>query len=217
MAAILSNVSVPGPPRAMVHAGHHVQLQRLPDRVLAHRMSDVGEVVDAVQRRDLRIGPAVIHQQLAAAVEERLQIRVARMEHAVVLLQRQLDVGRGLNRCQSQFGSLKTTYLNASSAVPIGSRPGRASASPAPSPAQSAGKITAPVFGFFTGAYSAFARLDLRRRQTRRAVRALAREHFRIEPAARRVLDHAVLDAVAARRTPASTASWIAGYSRGGM
>ena len=133
------------PALAVTHAGHHVELNRLVHGGFSCRTSDLREVVDAVRRGDLLIGPAVIHQQLAAAIEERLQIDDRRVDHAVVDAVRQFDVRRGIEAPPSQPASLKTTYLNASSAVPIGSGPASV-AHPSSEPrSRSAGNRTAPV------------------------------------------------------------------------
>src|SRR2546427_5966822 len=57
---------------AMTHAGHHEQPIRALNLLLAaETLSDPLVVLHAVARRDLRIAPAVVLQQLSAAVEER--------------------------------------------------------------------------------------------------------------------------------------------------
>ena len=51
--------------------------------------------------RDLRIGPAVIHQQLPTAREERPEIGVRRSEHVLGIgSERQVEIGAGVeSRC----------------------------------------------------------------------------------------------------------------------
>ena len=70
-----------------------------------------------------------------------------------------------------------------------------------PSPARMPGRdalrrALLPVFGSFNGEVIALRGLDLRRGQAVGAVGALARERRVVESALRRILDHAVLDAV---------------------
>src|SRR6185436_7186284 len=60
---------------AMIHAGYHVELNRRSNARAALRGDDLLEEVHRVVRRDLRIRPAVIQQQLATAAEERPQVR----------------------------------------------------------------------------------------------------------------------------------------------
>ena len=79
---------------AVVHAGHHVELNRRADAGAALRRDDLLEEVDGVVRRDLRIRPAVIQQELPAAREERPQIRIGRAQRVVRIRgQREIEVG----------------------------------------------------------------------------------------------------------------------------
>ena len=65
-------------------------------------------VLDAVARRNLRIAPAVILNQLAAAIEERLQIRIERVDRAVVGIIGMAQIGFEVEAIDLPFGSLNT-------------------------------------------------------------------------------------------------------------
>ena len=93
----MSNTSVPGPPWQCPMPGTMNSASEFaadgPDRFvdpLEHDQARVG--------RDQRIGPAVIHQQLAAAVEEARQIRIAAVQQSVVRPDRALDIVGHIDR-----------------------------------------------------------------------------------------------------------------------
>ena len=156
-----------------------------------------GVVVDAVPRRDQRIAPAVIHQQLAAAAEERLQIRIDRVVVAVVQRVGQRDVLVEVERLEVPVGILEHDELEV---VGRDARAARARrprpAHPSSLPGSRPGKITAPVRRILSGRVDLPRGLHLRRRQARRRCRRRALDHLRIEVAACRIVDDAVLDAV---------------------
>src|ERR1700741_1345132 len=69
----------PGAARAVLHAGNHEQAEEVVDALacvlpvvaaVTHEMRDFLEVVDRVERRDVRIAPAVIDDELGAAALE---------------------------------------------------------------------------------------------------------------------------------------------------
>src|SRR5439155_24348909 len=61
------------------HAGHHEQTIRAFDRArTAHRLHDALVILNAVTRGDLGIAPPVILNQLAAAIEKWLEVRLER-------------------------------------------------------------------------------------------------------------------------------------------
>ena len=84
IAAILSKTSVPGPLLAIIHARHHVELDGAPRVFAAQARDGLLKEIHGVVRGNLRIAPAVIDEQLAAAVDERLQVGVRRSQHAFV-------------------------------------------------------------------------------------------------------------------------------------
>src|SRR5439155_13351805 len=81
---------------AVHHARHHEERDPFGGRVLADRLHDLVVVDRARLRRDLLIAPPVIHEQLAAAIEERPEVRVAGEERAAVGLRGFLDPLRDL-------------------------------------------------------------------------------------------------------------------------
>ena len=68
----------------------------LSDRIVDPLVHDQAGV-----RRHQRIGPSVIHQQLAAAAEEARQVRVAAVQQPVVRLHRALDIVGDVESCGS--------------------------------------------------------------------------------------------------------------------
>jgi len=83
---------------AMIHARHHEQRDAVGRCVGTDRLHDFLVVDRARLRRHLLIGPAVVHQQLAAVREERLQVRIAGEQRAAVGRRRLLDAFRDLER-----------------------------------------------------------------------------------------------------------------------
>ena len=81
----------------MAHSGHHEELDGIRGLVLSDGLHDLVVVHDAIQWIDLLIGPPVIHQQFAAAIEERFQIRVSREERTVVGFAGAVDIGRDVH------------------------------------------------------------------------------------------------------------------------
>ena len=153
-------------------------------------------VLRAVRRRDLRIAPAVILNQLAAAIEERLQVRVERVDGVAVGLVGARDVGVEVELLTSQAGSSNTRKRNWSSPVARADAVQPMSVHPSSLPGSEAGNL-APGLGILRRRVDQPRRLDLRARVRHSAVAgALALQHRRIELAARRVLDQAVLHAV---------------------
>ena len=152
-------------------------------------------VLRAVAGRDLRIAPAVILNQLAAAIDERLQIRIERIDGVVVRFLRPHDVG------------IEIELLDIPARVVEHDEPelvesGRSSRC-GPSqvgPSQLAAGLEARDLPFglriHGGRVNQPRRLDLCRRQTRGPVGALALQDARIERAALRILDQAILHAV---------------------
>src|ERR1051325_3055322 len=83
---------------AMGHARRHKETEAVVD-VAAGAAGDLPHllvILDRRERRDLRVGPAVIHQQLAAAREERLEIRIARVDVAADALLELLRIAVGV-------------------------------------------------------------------------------------------------------------------------
>src|SRR6185436_11454720 len=62
----------------------------------AERFDRARVVLRAVPRRDLRVAPAVILNQLATAIDERLQVRVERIDGVAVHRFRARDVGTAI-------------------------------------------------------------------------------------------------------------------------
>ena len=60
------------------------------------RLQHARVVLGAVERGNLRIAPAVILNQLAAAIDERLQVRIERVDRAGVRIFRARDVRGGV-------------------------------------------------------------------------------------------------------------------------
>src|SRR5262245_2520307 len=72
---------------AVRHAGHHEQAIRIVDALRStQRLHDSRVVLHAVARRDLRIPPAVILDQLSTAIEVWLQVRIQRVDRVRVEL-----------------------------------------------------------------------------------------------------------------------------------
>jgi hypothetical protein len=90
---------------AMIHARRHEQSDGIRGLVLADGLQNVFVIDHAVKWIDLLIGPAVIHQKFAAAVEERLEVRIARVQRTVV--GGGGDVGREIILCGSTCQVLK--------------------------------------------------------------------------------------------------------------
>ena len=84
----------------MAHAGHHEEAVEVlhagqPGRVVASFAQGLHhpfEVVDAAERRDVRVAPPVIHQQLATAVAEATEIGVVGVEGVAGLGQRDRQI-----------------------------------------------------------------------------------------------------------------------------
>src|SRR5262249_38063268 len=76
---------------AVVHARHHEQRDAVRRLLLADARDDVLVVDRAGLRRHLLVGPAVIHEQLAAVREEWPEARIARRDPAAAGLGRLLD------------------------------------------------------------------------------------------------------------------------------
>ena len=68
-------------------------------------------VADNAARSDVRVGVALVHQQLSAVPRERFQVRIGGVNGAIVQLIGEGNVGIEVERTQSHFGSLKTTNL----------------------------------------------------------------------------------------------------------
>ena len=91
----------------MVHAGHHEQPRMalrslqiwIPARIKGRRLESLVvvfhqrvEVVDAALRRDQRIGPAVIQDELAAMLAKLAEIGRGRVQHLFELVIDRVDV-----------------------------------------------------------------------------------------------------------------------------
>ena len=66
----------------MPHAGHHEEAREVAGVLAAHLVHDALVVLDGVDRRDPRVGPAGIEQQLAAVRLELLEIGIGRVDEA---------------------------------------------------------------------------------------------------------------------------------------
>jgi hypothetical protein len=78
----------------MAHAGRHEQpIGFLDPAGAAEPLDDALVVLRAARRRDLRIAPAVILNQLAAAIDEWSEVRIERVDRVGISLFRTYDVG----------------------------------------------------------------------------------------------------------------------------
>jgi hypothetical protein len=76
----------------MIHAGSHEQSNG-GLCLFAAGVKDVLVIADGVLRRDQRVAPAVIHDQLAAVREEFPQVGIGRSDHTIIELVGQSNVG----------------------------------------------------------------------------------------------------------------------------
>ena len=70
----------------MLHARNHVQPHKLIGRLLPHLLGDALVVVHRVHRRNRRVRPPVVQNQLSAARLKGLQIRIAGIQRASQLV-----------------------------------------------------------------------------------------------------------------------------------
>ena len=96
---------------AMGHSGNHKQpVGTAHLRRAAERVRDAVVVIDAVQRRDQIVVPSVILNQLAAMPEERLEIRIPRVNRPALTFQ-QRDIAVEVERPIVPFGVFEYTVL----------------------------------------------------------------------------------------------------------
>ena len=96
---------------AVPHTGRVEETDRIVNGFLANRLDDAVVVHQRRTRRDIRIGPSLVNQKLAAARGERLEIRIGRAERGVIELVNAVVVFREIERLRIPCGILQEDVL----------------------------------------------------------------------------------------------------------
>ena len=175
--------------------GHEQAIGALNLADTAERLQHALMILHAISWRDLWIAPAVILDQLPPAVDERLDVRIERVDRVVVRFLCTHDVGFKVECVHIPAGVLEHEE-------PELIESGRSSRR-GPShvrPSELAARQEAGDFAFRPGIHLRRVqhpcRMYLCRRQARRLLGILAAEHFWIERAPLRIVDYAILHAI---------------------
>src|SRR5215471_12901208 len=154
------------------------------------RLQDLLVIHRRVERRDLRIGPAVVHEQLAAPTEERLQVGIARVDLTALSLFELLRIRLGVELRDLPLGVVVDEI-----AIVVQTRRARRLRPAEVCPVQLAAVREARdlAVAALERRINRADRLDLRDAQTIRSIAVLALKNFGIELTQRWVRDQAVL------------------------
>src|SRR5215471_20335189 len=159
----------------------------------ARCLHDLVVIRRRVERRDLRIGPAVVHEQLAAPTEERLQVGIARVDLTALSLFELHRIRLGV-----EFRDLPLGVVVDEIAIVVQTRRARRLRPAKVCPVQLAAVREARdlAVAALERRINRADRLDLRGAQTLRSIAVLALKNPGIELTRRRVRDQAVLQPI---------------------
>ena len=186
-------------PDAMAHARHHEQTHRIVHvSRAAQGVGDARVVVDAVSRRNQRIIPAVIYQQFSPAGEECLEVRIGRVVRTVVHSVRQRDILVEVEHPEVPGQILEHDVLEV-----IGRDAHRVRSTGQARPPQFASRLESredldSCPGVLHRPIDLASGFHLGGGQTRGGIICTALDRLCIKMASRRIIDHAVFDAVEA-------------------